>query len=130
MVDPKEKNEVIKMLDVLADHEAQKDVTRLAKEEAIAQVYTPEIKAAIADIETEFAGRDDVVGEKIKDLRSDIKNSVLVLGETVKGEFLSAVWNKGRTSWDNKALQGYAVNQPELLQFKKEGKPSVALRKA
>ncbi len=125
----KNKSEVVEMLNVLADCEAQKDVTRLAKQEAVAQVYTPEIKEAIADIEAEFAGKDDVVDSKINGLRADIKDSVLELGETVRGEFMSAVWNKGRISWDNKALQGYAINQPELLQFKKEGKPSISLRK-
>ncbi|MCG3145996.1 MAG: hypothetical protein HONDAALG_03775 [Gammaproteobacteria bacterium] len=49
-------------------------------------------------------------------------------GATVKGAALSAVYAKGRVSWDNKALEGYAVAHPELLAFRSEGAPSVSIR--
>jgi hypothetical protein len=53
-----------------------------------------------------------------------------VLGkqESVKGELLQAVFSKGRTSWDTKKLEGYAIAHPELKELKKTGKPSVSIR--
>ena len=50
------------------------------------------------------------------------------MGETVKGDHLQAVWSKGRASWDDKALMGYTKAHPELLEFRKQGEPSVSIR--
>jgi len=58
-----------------------------------------------------------------------IKADTLALGETVRGAAFQAVWNKGRQSWDAKGLTTYAEANPEILQFRKEGEPSVTLRR-
>lgn len=62
-------------------------------------------------------------------MEKGIKESVLSIGEPVKGEFLQAIFIKGRVSWDTKGLDGYAVAHPEILIFKKTGEPSVSLKK-
>jgi len=116
-------------LDQLAEYEAQKDASRLAMQEAIDAVYTPEIKAQVKAIEAEFAGRDEAVDENINTLRDEIKDLVLAHGETVKGTYYQAVYSKPRVSWDTKALDGYAAAHPEIEQFKTVGKPSISLRK-
>ena len=132
-LDPKGKNMIRQRLDELSEYESQRDAEQLAKQEAkqkaLDVVLTAEIKAQLEAIELEFAGRDEVVEEKILTLTTEIKELVVAHGSSVKGEFLHAVYSKGRTSWDNKALQGYAADKPELLQFKKTGKPSVGIRK-
>jgi len=46
----------------------------------------------------------------------------------VKGRELEAVYVKGRISWDNKALDGYAAAHPEIGAFRKQGDPSVSIR--
>lgn len=53
--------------------------------------------------------------EKIDDLRAEITEAVLIFGETVKTETMSAIWNKGKTSWDGKLLEGYALAHPDVL---------------
>jgi len=61
-------------------------------------------------------------------MEDNIKERVLLAGETVSGSVLKAVFNKGRTKWDTKALDGYAKAHPELLEFRSEGKPYVSIR--
>jgi hypothetical protein len=57
-----------------------------------------------------------------------VKESVIAGGESVKGEFLHAVYVKGRTTWETKLLDGFAAAHPEILQFRKVGEPSVTIR--
>ena len=49
-------------------------------------------------------------------------------GASVKGEFLHAVWAKGRVNWNTSALEGYAAAHPEIEQFKTVGEPSISIR--
>ena len=120
---------VTKLLDKLAEFTAQRDLIMLEKQEMINSVYTPEIKQQVADIEIEFAGKAETVNEKIADLTAMIKTQVLEGGATVKGQFLQAVWSKGRSKWDTKGLSGYGKVHPEIMSFYKQGKPSVSIRK-
>ena len=116
----------IEKLDRLAELQAQKEVNRLDKERAIAKVLTPEIKTALADIETEFA--TTTIDSEAAVLETEIRDFVLSVGVTAKGTCLMAVYNKPRVSWDTKGLDGYAVAHPELATFRKEGEPSVTIR--
>jgi len=120
---------VTKLLDKLAEFTAQRDLIMLEKQEMINSVYTPEIKQQVADIEIEFAGKAETVNEKIADLTAMIKTQVLEGGATVKGQFLQAVWSKGRSKCDTKGLSGYGKVHPEIMSFYKQGKPSVSIRK-
>ena len=119
----------VEKLNQLDDFQAQKALLDLDKQSKIDQVLTPEIKQAIADIELEYAGMSEGVDENITKLTAEIKDDVIQLGGTVKGDHLMATWNKGRVSWDTKSLDGYAIAHPELTQFRKEGEPSVSIRK-
>ena len=57
-----------------------------------------------------------------------IKEEVLTRGESIKGDPLSALWVKGRHTWDGKGLAGYAVAHPEIKAFEKVGQPSVTIK--
>lgn len=92
-------------------------------------VIPEEVKKQLADIETEFTDKKSTLNSKIAELDNQIRQSVLVLGSSVKGDKLMAVWNKGRISWDTKGLDGFAVAHPEMAAFRKEGDPTVTLRK-
>ena len=116
-------------LDRLAELLAEIAVINIEKKSLINGVMTAEIKEQIADIEEEFKPRIGEINQKANDLEKRIKEEVIVHGETIKGNLLQAVWSKARTSWDTKGLNGYLVNNPELNQFKKIGKPSVSIRK-
>jgi len=69
-----------------------------------------------------------VIEEKGSKLTKMINEAVLEGGESIKGEKLQAVFSNGRTTWDSKALVGYAVAHPEIEKLKKTGKPSVSIR--
>jgi hypothetical protein len=116
-------------LDKLAECQAQKTLLDMDKQKMIDSVLTPEIKAKIDDINTEFSDKSSGVTKNIDDLTAEIKGEILTLGETVKGQYLSAVFAKGRVSWDTKALDGYLIDHPELNKYRKEGEPSVSIRK-
>lgn len=116
-------------LDQLSELYAQRDLSTLEKQRMIDEILTAEIKAKIAEIEAEFSGKSEAVSEKIAALEAEIKEAVKLNGASVKGQFLQAVFTKGRVSWDNKSLDGYLKAHPELAEFRKEGEPSVSLRK-
>ena len=120
---------VVDMLDQLVEYQAQRDVLRLDKETLIASVIPDEIRAKIAEIEAEFSGRTETVNGNIVEIEANIKAEVVGYGKTIKGQRLMAVWSKGRTSWDTKALEVYGAAHPEILTFCKVGEPSVSIRK-
>ena len=122
--------EVVKSkLDLISEYQAQKDALNLQKQEVIDTILTPEIKAKIAEIEAEFSGKGEAADANISALTAEVKEMVVGVGESVKATHLHAVFAKGRISWDPKSLDGYAVGHPEILNFRKEGDPSVSIRK-
>ena len=116
-------------LDELAELYAQRDLSLMDKQRLIDAVLTEEIKSKIAEIEAEFSGKNEAVSEKIALLETEVKDLVKQNGASVKGQFLHAVFAKGRVTWDSKQLDGLMIAIPELAQARKEGDPSVSLRK-
>jgi hypothetical protein len=116
-------------LDLLAEFQAQKDLLAIDKQALIDQVLTPEIKARLAEIDAEFASRSEVVDVNITALEAEIKDDVIQHGATVRGAHLLAVWNRGRVSWDDRSLSDYARSHPEVLSFRKQGEPSISIRR-
>lgn len=119
---------ITNLLDTLANFQAQRAVLDLQKKELIDQVLTPEIKEKLVDIEAEFGIQVEAVNENIERITEQIKAEVLEHGSSVRGQFVQAVFSKGRPSWNTKALDGYAAAHPEILVFRKPGKPSVGIR--
>ncbi len=121
-------NQIITKLKQLSELDAHREIVRLNKEEAIAAALTPEIKAKLAAIDMEFDQQTDAINEASKILEAEVKLTVLSHGATVRGQY-TAVWSKGRVSWNAKGLDGYAVAHPEIEAFKKVGNPSVSIRR-
>jgi hypothetical protein len=119
----------IEKLNQLAEFYAQRDALMLAKQAEVEKIYTPEIRQAVADIEVEFAQKAEAVTANIAALEAEVKDAVLAAGKSVKGEYLQAVWSKPRVSWDTKTLDGLMIAIPQLAQARKEGAPSVSIRK-
>ena len=88
-----------------------------------------DVKTALDKIDLEFNAKQAEVGKEISELEAEIKQDVLHIGSTVKGTYKMAVWNKARVTWDNKGLEGFMVAHPEIVAFRKEGEPSVTIRK-
>lgn len=108
---------------------AQADLVAIQKREVTDKVLTPEIKAELAAIDLEFGQQTEAITETINVIEAEIKLAVVALGATVKGPKFMAVFNKGRITWDSKGLDGYLVAHPEIKAFRKEGEPSVSIRK-
>lgn len=122
--------DIASKLNQLADLHAQKDSLASAKQALIDKALPPEAKARLAEIEAEFENKDEAADANIATLEATIKAEVLAGAESVKGAHYQAVWNKGRQSWDDKGLTAYAESHPEVMQFRKQGEPSVTIRKS
>lgn len=81
------------------------------------------------EIEEEFAGKVSDVSKNIAALEAEIKAEVKAGGQSVKGKYFHAVYVKGRVSWDTDMLDGMITLVPQLSQARKEGEPSITLRK-
>lgn len=115
-------------LNDLAELRAKKLYLERERQIAVESLMSDELRLKIYKAQKEFDDQLSDVGKSIEEVERVIKNEVLNRGETVKGEKLMAVWAKGRTSWNTKALDGYAASRPEILQFKTVGEPSVSIR--
>lgn len=120
--------DIISKLAQLKELDAQAEIIRLDKQNAIDSVLTPEIKAQLSAIDAEFDPLTEAVNSTIAVIEAEVKAGVLAVGESVKGDY-TAVYTKGRTSWDTKALDGYAAAHPEIEKFKTVGAPSVSIRR-
>lgn len=116
------------MLEQLAELHSAIDVASLRMQDAIDGVITTEQKTAIAEIKLEYAPMIDEATAKASALEEEVKAAVAAHGATVKSDRLQAVYAKGRVTWDAKALDGYALNEPALFAFRSEGRPSVSIR--
>ena len=115
-------------LNALANYRQERSALEAEKKQLIDDLIPTEIRKQIAAIEAEYAQRAEGVEANISELETAIKDEVKAIGETVKGDFLMAVWTKGRTSWDDKSLSGYSKAHPEILEYRKQGEPSVSIR--
>jgi hypothetical protein len=122
-------NEIKQKLDKLADYQSQLDILSLDKQKLVDSVLTPEIKQQLADIEAEFAVKGGIAAMNRDDLEMEIKKAVRELGASVKGTVLHAIFMKGRVSWDSKKLEGLMMIVPQMKDARKEGEPSVSIRK-
>ena len=120
---------IIDKLDRLADLNAQLERLDGDKQALVDQVLTPEVKARLAEIDAEFERKSEAAGDKISSLEAEIKGETLAHGGTVRGAQYQAVWNKGRQSWDDRGLGAYSESHPEVLQFRKQGEPSISIRR-
>ncbi len=74
------------------------------------------------------AGQNLVLGAivGIDTLTEKVKAAFIENGESVKGASLHAVYSKGRVSWE---LEGLMMIIPQLKDARKEGDPSVTIRR-
>jgi hypothetical protein len=121
------REQVADKLQRLTNLRAAADVTRLDYEAKRTELFKT-IQAELDALEAEYKPLLEATEENITSLETEIKTDVLLFGESVQGGLYRAVYTKGRISWDGKGIEQYATSHPELLQYRKEGQPSVALR--
>ena len=116
-------------LDRLTNLRAAVDVARMDHETKRAEVLK-KVQAELDAIEVEFQPVLDAAEANASALEAEIKNDVLLRGESLHGGVYHAIYMKGRVSWDSDGINDYARSHPEVLKFRKEGQPSVSLRAA
>ena len=100
-----------------------KDMIDLRKRDIMAKVQS-EIDAVDAEFEQDLALKRAEYEEIEKQIREDVLKS----GTSVKGDYWHFVYSKGTVTWNSQALEGYCKAHPELLEYRREGKPSVAVK--
>lgn len=115
-------------LDAIAEYESQLDYLNAEQQRLLDEAIPAEVKARLSEIRAEFGGKSEAVAANIAALKDEISAEVLASGETAKGEHYMAVWNKGRTTWDSKKLDGMASIIPQLNDARKVGEPTVSFR--
>jgi hypothetical protein len=122
-------NAIEQKLDRLSRLYEQKQKYSREKQEIIDRLLTPEIKTKIDEVETEFKQQEEIIVKSIDALESEIKADTSIFGATVKSSGYMAVWSKGRITWDTKGLTTFAGSHPEVMEYRKEGKPIVSVRR-
>lgn len=123
-----QKESVLAKLERLAQLQAAVDVARMDYESRRTEILK-KVQDELDAVEAEFKPALEAAETNTAALEAEIKNDVLLRGESLRGSAFQAVYVKGRVSWDSGGMNEYARDHPEVLQFRKEGQPSVTLRK-
>ena len=122
-----DREEIAGKLRRLADLHAAVDLTRLDYEARRSEVLK-QVQAELDALESEYLPLIEAAQENATALEGEIKNDVLLNGQTVSTELYQAIYVRGRVSWDNEGINRYAESHPEVLKFRKVGQPNVTLR--
>jgi hypothetical protein len=114
-------------IDALSDARDAQTALRLAWEAGRDRILE-QVKEELTALDAEYTPQLATVQETATTLEAEVRAEVLRVGISCKGTRLHVIWVKGRVSWDTKALDGYAAAHPEMLQFRKEGEPSISMR--
>lgn len=94
-----------------------------------------------AEIEAEFSGKaEDVAANILKlenEIRDDLKKEAAEKLEkdpkakdlSVKGKYFHAVYVRGRVTWNTDKMDAWVIDHPFLKEARKEGDPSITIRK-
>lgn len=113
----------------LTEAYAERDNLHLEQARLNDEAIPEEIKQRLAEIAAEFMPMFDMADEKIAALEEQAKQAVLAEGKTVKSDYIQAVYQKWRVSWDSKKLEGLIMIVPQLENARTVGEPTVILRK-
>lgn len=114
------------ILQQMVEINAAIEVTRLDYEAKRAEIMAT-VQEALNELEAEYAPLMDSGRERLQALEAQAKELCIMRGQSAKVDGLAVTYVKGRTSWDTKALDGYAAAHPEIERFKSEGNPSARL---
>ena len=117
-------------LDRLAELDAHRDMVLVDKEALKQSIIPAEVKQQLRDIDSEYDPKLEAISQERAQLEAEVRNDVMVSGESVVGEVYRASYVKGRVSWDTKALDGYALTHPEIEKLRIEGAPTARIAKA
>jgi len=124
---PPTRQHVSEKLFRLTNLQATTDLTRMDYEEKRAEILK-NVQAKLDALNIEYKPLLESAEENIVMLTAEIKNDVLLHGDSVQGGAYRAMYVQGRASWDNAGMTKYAAAHPDVLKFRKQGQASVTLR--
>lgn len=86
------------------------------------------VREQLEAVDAEFAEQIQGASEESARAEQAVRELVLALGRSVGAGGIKASYRSPPVTWDSEKLGAYAEAHPELLAFRKTGKPSVALR--
>jgi len=126
---PPTRQHVSEKLFRLTNLQAATDLTRMDYEEKRSEILK-QVQTELDALEAEYKPLLEAAEENILALTAEIKNDVLLHGDSVQGGAYRAIYIQGRASWDNAGMTKYASAHPDVLKFRKQGQASVTLRAA
>jgi hypothetical protein len=114
-------------LDKLTEIRAAADLTRADYEAKRAEILG-KVQSELDALEAEYAPLLQASSEHADSIMAEIKNDVLRHGTSVRTDSVQAVYAKGRISWDAKGLGQYAEAHPDIMEYRKQGEPTVSIR--
>lgn len=113
----------------LTEAYAKRDLLKIDHDKARDAAIPEEVEAALADVDQEFSPMLEAIADRIEKLEAQAKEATLEEGKTVKGGALQAVYSAGRVTWNSDMLDGMIALLPDIAKARKEGKPSITIRK-
>ena len=96
----------------------------------IKELVTPSTLELIDEVNSSADALADDYKKAAEALEASIKEDVLRRGRDAFGAGLQAAISEGRVTWDDAGLRGFAKRVPDVLSFRKAGKPFVSIRTA
>lgn len=128
-----------KALDQYGNIQRKRDLLSIQKADVMKQAIPPEIQAEIEAIDEEFKNKEDALDEEDKKARKILDTILEEYSKSlafknddkvaVKSELNTVTFYPPEVEYDSKAIDGYALNHPELLGYRKEGKSKFRLTK-
>lgn len=87
-----------------------------------------QIRTQLEAVDAEFGEMLREADEEVVRLEGEVKEAVREGGRSVKQEGIHVIYNRGRSTWDNRRLSSYAETHPEVLEFRRIGNPIVSIR--
>lgn len=92
------------------------------------ELVLDQVRAQLEAVDAEFCEQLRAAAEEVSQLEDEVREAVREAGQSVKQEGIHVLYMRGRVTWDNGELSRYAEMHPELLEFRRIGKPSVSIR--
>jgi len=80
------------------------------------------------EAQIEFEAQNHDLIYEIDDLKNELKEIFLERKESMTTQCLNVTYRKGAVKWDTKWLDGYSIDHPEILKYRKVGNPTVAFK--
>ncbi len=124
--------EVVVLMNKYMEMKSQTEQLEVDKKKLIDEAMPKDVREKIAEIEEEFAGKNEKAQKDLAELEEEIKNGIVSARETLIVKGLKAEFHPGRVTWDAKGLEGVIKNNPDIAKvispLKKQGKDYASFR--